>query len=176
MITKRNTNRENVSSRFKTVVPAEHPAIAQMENVSLHYYRNLLKGEVDLSVTIGRSQSGKSTIIATSHGAVELPYNEDKMMSLTVFRYPDRSYTMQQRPHSSPVGNVRFSVRNGKLDFSVDLTAELAVSKSGKSMVIATTGERGIFVSSPPKRIMLILNVYRPIEKSPESEQLSFDV
>jgi hypothetical protein len=97
------------------------------------------------------------------------------MMSLNVFRYPDLRYrySMPQMPHKSPVGNVRFSVHNGMLHFSADLSAELAVTKSGKLM-IATTGPRAIFVTSAPQRVKLMLYVFRPIGQNQESEQLEF--
>lgn len=179
-------SRDRVSNSRITEVPKEHPEILRVENLNLSYYRRILRGEVDLSVRLGRSQSGKSTLIATTHGNVHLPYNEDMVMSLNVFRYPDLMWknNPHRLPNKSPLGNIRFTVRGEKLKFSVDLSRELAVSQSGKSMVIATTGERAILVSKAPRRIELILDVYRPLLRDvyrpllrdSRPEQLKFDI
>ncbi len=60
--------------------------------------------------------------------------------------------------------NVGFQVQDGHLLIEVDLSQELGVSQSGKSMIIATTGGN---VSVPGcEEVKVGLNVYRPNQPS----------
>ncbi len=56
--------------------------------------------------------------------------------------------------------NVEFEVRGDRLVITVDLSQELGVSSSGKSVIIATTGGN---VAVPGwEDVKVGLNVYRP--------------
>jgi hypothetical protein len=58
--------------------------------------------------------------------------------------------------------NIVFAVHEGHLLIDVDLSKELYVSQSGKSMMIATTGGN---VSVPGcEEVKVGLNVYRPYQ------------
>ena len=58
--------------------------------------------------------------------------------------------------------NVTVSVKDGKLTIAVDLGADLGISKSGKSRLIASTFGN---VPIPGSDARLGLNVYRPITR-----------
>ena len=61
---------------------------------------------------------------------------------------------------SSAGSNVEYEVAKGKLVITVDLTAEGEVSKSGKSIVIASTkGNQKIDIGG--SEVSLGLNVYK---------------
>ncbi len=62
--------------------------------------------------------------------------------------------------------NVRFKVEGDKLIVEMDLTAEQEESKSGKSMIIAST--RGNKRVIKGKDIMLGLNLYEKKKKEEE--------
>ncbi len=55
-------------------------------NVQMQVQGNLLVITVDLSNTLGVSQSGKSEIIATTSGNVSLPGIEDIKVGVNVYR------------------------------------------------------------------------------------------
>mgnify|MGYP001027399883 CR=1 FL=1 len=56
-----------------------------MKNVSLDLKGDILTITIDLSKTFGRSKSGKTEIIATTSGNVNIP-NTDAKIGLNVYR------------------------------------------------------------------------------------------
>ncbi len=56
-----------------------------MKNISLNVKDNILTITIDLSKTFGLSKSGKSEIIATTNGNVNIP-NTDAKIGLNVYR------------------------------------------------------------------------------------------
>ena len=58
------------------------------ENVSFDVHEGKLKIEVDLSVNLGPSASGKTILIAKSGKAI--PIDSSTYFQLTVYRYPER--------------------------------------------------------------------------------------
>jgi hypothetical protein len=58
-----------------------------MKNVSLAVEGDILTITIDLSVTVGPSNSGKTLIVGTTAGIVTLPGREEQL-GLNAFRYP----------------------------------------------------------------------------------------
>jgi len=56
-----------------------------VKNVKLDVNDNILSIEVDLSEEVGRSRSGKSVLVATSQGNVQIPGREETI-SLNVYK------------------------------------------------------------------------------------------
>jgi hypothetical protein len=59
-----------------------------MENISMKREGSRLLIEIDLARTIGPSSSGKTTIVATSHGNARIPGAEETFIGINCFRYP----------------------------------------------------------------------------------------
>ena len=57
-----------------------------MKNVEMTVDENILTIKVDLSKEFGPSASGKTIIIATTAGNVEVPGAEDKRIGLNIYR------------------------------------------------------------------------------------------
>jgi len=57
-----------------------------MENVQFEVKENELTIKVDISRELGRSKSGKTIVIATSHGNVQIV--PGVFMGLNVYKYP----------------------------------------------------------------------------------------
>ena len=57
-----------------------------MKNVEMTVTENILTIKVDLSKEFGPSASGKTIIIATTSGNVEVPGAEDKKIGLNIYR------------------------------------------------------------------------------------------
>ncbi len=58
-----------------------------MDNLSMKREGNRLVIEVDLSREVGPSSTGKTQIIATSHGNTPVPGAADTFIGLNCFRY-----------------------------------------------------------------------------------------
>ena len=58
-----------------------------MENVELTVEGNTLTITVDLTKDLGLSKSGKTRMIATSRGNVEIPGSNGAVLGLNVYRY-----------------------------------------------------------------------------------------
>src|SRR6266566_2733830 len=70
-----------------------------------------------------------------------------------------------------PMQNVAFEVEGDQLIIRVDLSQELGVSSSGKSVIIATTGGN---VALPGwEAVKVGLNVYRPQQADRSSRHLA---
>jgi hypothetical protein len=165
-------------------VPKDHPAVRNVQNITISYEGNYLVLGVDTSKTFGGSDSGKSTRIATTRNDVLLPLRKEKIsVSLNVFKYQDsraipRRYEVQRMQFPIHMGNIEVNVKGSRLTFRVPLDERLLevepqISSDGKRMIIATTGSRARRVSPHPKQIHAILSVYRPIEPN---EQLSLGI
>ena len=57
-----------------------------MENVKTEVTNNILTVTVDLSKNLGRSKSGKTIIVASSHGNKEVV--DGIYMGLNIYKYP----------------------------------------------------------------------------------------
>jgi hypothetical protein len=57
-----------------------------MKNLDLALWGDILTITVDLSVTVGPSNSGKTVIIATTEGIVPLPGRKEQI-GINVFKY-----------------------------------------------------------------------------------------
>jgi hypothetical protein len=57
--------------------------------------------------------------------------------------------------------NIKATVKGNKLTLEIDITTELGMSSSGKSMLVATTGGN---VGVPgAEGVMMGINIYKPI-------------
>ena len=118
-----------------------------MENIRLKLKKDSLKITVDLSKNLGPSKSGKSIVIASTYDGKRkkkeiLP---GIYMIMTIYR---RKKLME---------NINIETKNNLLTITVDLSKNLGPSKSGKSIVIAST--RGNKAIAPDT--YMGLNIYK---------------
>lgn len=57
-----------------------------MKNIEVKVNKNQMLITVDLSIELGISRSGKSTMIATTEGNTKVPGHEDVTIGLNVFK------------------------------------------------------------------------------------------
>ena len=61
-----------------------------MKNMTMQVNGSKLVIEVDLSLDLGPSKSGKTVLIASSEANVACPGREDVKVGLNVYRYPEK--------------------------------------------------------------------------------------
>jgi len=61
-----------------------------MKNVAVQIKNNKLVLKIDLSKSHGTSKSGKSNVIATTEGNIEVTGHQDVKFGLNVFQYQPR--------------------------------------------------------------------------------------
>jgi len=142
--------------------PAKKPAAGArqpsgMKNVHLEAQGDTLTVTVDLSQDFGPSKSGKNTIVASTGGNKTIPGREEKI-GLNVYRSESGKATVGRKGQFK---NVTLSVDGDKLTITADLSQNLGPSKSGQTMLVASTGGNQTVCSRSEK---IGLNIYRPLD------------
>lgn len=128
-----------------------------MKNIELLVDGDVLNITIDLSQEFGPSKSGKTTIIASTQGNKTIPGRFEKI-GVNVYRKDTAKPTKGRR---SEFKNVSMSVNGDLLLMTVDLSKEYGPSRSGQTIIIAST-EGNQLVHGRSEKIGL--NVYRKIE------------
>ncbi len=148
-------------------VPALQPGVkksvkgfrGRMKNIEMTTEGDLLTMKIDLSKEFGPSKSGKTIIIASTEGNISIPGREEKV-GMNVYKSPDQKEKGSKGQKSS-FKNVEMSVSDMELTLTVDLSKEFGPSKSGKTIIIASTEGNQLVVGREDK---IGLNVYRKAE------------
>lgn len=125
-----------------------------MKNVEMRVAGDLLTVTIDLSKEFGASKSGKTIIVASTEGNKSVPGRDEKI-GLNVYRQESKKGSQGRRRSFK---NVETEVQGDVLKLTVDLSKELGPSKSGKTIIIASTeGNQAVY--GRDERIGL--NVYK---------------
>ncbi len=138
----------------------EKPAktsVPRMKNVEFSVDGDVLTVTVDLTKDFGPSKSGRNNIVATTEGNKTLP-GRDERIGMTVYREIDPK--LVKRGAKDSFKNLRMQVEDNKLIIYVDLTQAVGPSKSGKNIIISSTGGNQLVFTRQEK---IGLNVYRPL-------------
>lgn len=130
---------------------------AGMKNVDMKVEGDLLTITIDLSKDFGPSKSGKTIIVASTEGNKSVPGKEHKI-GLNVYKHPEAT---SQRGKRKSFKNVEMDVADSILTMVIDLSKEFGPSKSGKTVIVAST-EGNQLVYGRTERVGL--NVYRKID------------
>ncbi|MEW6532442.1 MAG: hypothetical protein AB1473_16545 [Thermodesulfobacteriota bacterium] len=128
-----------------------------MKNVHLAMQGDSLTVTVDLSQDFGPSKSGKNTIVASTSGNKTIPGREERI-GLNVYRSESGKATVGRKRQFK---NMTLSVEGDQLTITVDLSENLGPSKSGQTMLVASTGGNQTVFSRMEK---IGLNIYRPLD------------
>lgn len=127
-----------------------------MKNVDLSVDGDVLTIKVDLSLDLGPSKSGKTTIVASTQGNKTIPGREEKI-GLNVYRQEVKRPSKGRRTEFK---NVVMAVDGDELTVTVDLSKEFGASKSGQTIIVASTEGNQLVLGREEK---IGLNVYRKI-------------
>lgn len=136
---------------------AAKPHAARMKNVSLTVDGDMLTIEIDLSKDFGPSKSGKTTIVASTEGNKSVPGRTEKI-GLNVYKQEGKKSVKGRK---TSFKNMEMALHDRILTVTVDLSQEFGPSKSGKTIIIASS-EGNQFVYGSEEKIGL--NVYRKID------------
>jgi hypothetical protein len=126
-----------------------------MKNVELEVEGDTLTVRADLSKDFGPSKSGRTIIVASTSGNKGLPGREEKI-GLNIYRSAGAKPIKGRKKEFK---NVLMSVEGDQLTLTIDLSAELGPSKSGQTILVASTGGNQLVFGREEK---IGLNVYRP--------------
>jgi hypothetical protein len=130
---------------------------SRMKNVEMSIEGDMLSIKVDLSKEFGPSKSGKTTIVASTEGNKSVPGRDEKV-GLNIYKKEDKRPAKGRRKSFK---NVEMDVQKDILTLAVDLSKEFGPSKSGKTIIIASTEGNQLVFERDEK---IGLNVYRKIE------------
>lgn len=130
---------------------------AGMKNVEMTVDDDQLVITIDLTKDFGPSKSGKTTIVASTEGNKSLPGREEKI-GLNVYRQEGKK---PGKGRKTSFKNVTMEVVGEVLTIRVNLSEELGPSKSGKTVIVGSTGGNQLV---PGREEKIGLNVYRSIE------------
>jgi len=133
------------------------PRRVAMKNAEVQVEGDILSITVDLSKEQGPSKSGKTLIVASSEGNKTIPGREEKI-GLNIYRQESKKPARGRR---ATFKNVEMAVTDNILTLTIDLSKELGPSKSGKTIIIASTGGNQLVLGREEK---IGLNVYKKID------------
>ncbi len=127
-----------------------------MKNVEFEVQEDILIIKVDLSKEFGPSKSGKTVIVASTEGNKTLPGRSEKI-GLNVYKDVK---AVKKSGNKNSFKNMEMELTEEKLTIRVDLSQELGPSKSGKTIIIGSTGGNQLVYGRSEK---IGLNVYKTI-------------
>jgi hypothetical protein len=157
---KTTTSKRKSSTAATGSEPSKEPVKgfrSRMKNVEMSIEGDLLTIAVDLSKEFGPSKSGKTTIVASTEGNKSVPGRTEKV-GLNIYKKEDKRPVKGRRKSFK---NVEMDVQQDILTLAVDLSKEFGPSKSGKTIIIASTEGNQLVFERDEK---IGLNVYRKIE------------
>lgn len=128
----------------------------KMKNIDLKVQGDQLTIDIDLSKEFGPSKSGKTIIIASTEGNKTVPGRNEKI-GLNVYKEMGLS---KRSGNKKSFRNLEMSVTEDNLSIVVDLSQELGPSKSGKTVIVASSGGNQLVYGRTEK---IGLNVYKTI-------------
>lgn len=131
--------------------------LPRMKNVELKIDNDTLAVSVDLSKDFGPSKSGRNNIVGTTEGNKTLP-GRDERIGMTVYKEIDPKVLKKGAKDSFK--NLRMEVVGDILTVYIDLTQSVGPSKSGKNIIISSTGGNQLVFTRQEK---IGLNVYKPL-------------
>ncbi len=130
--------------------------LQKMKNVEFDIQGDTLTISVDLSKEFGPSKSGKTIIVASTEGNKTVPGRSEKI-GLNVYKEIGAA---KKSGNKKSFKNMEMQVNGNNLTIMVDLSMELGPSKSGKTIIIGSTGGNQLVYSRSEK---IGLNVYKAI-------------
>jgi hypothetical protein len=130
------------------------PKQVKAKNADISVQGDKLIIKSDLSQDFGPSKSGKTTIVASTEGNKPLPGREEKI-GLNIYRQETARKAVGRK---NEFKNVVMKLDGDILTLEVDLAQTLGDSKSGKTVIVATTGGNQLVFGRTEK---IGLNVYR---------------
>ena len=140
----------------RTEKPAK-VSVPRMKNVDFSVDQDILTITVDLTKDFGPSKSGRNNIVATTEGNKTIP-GRDERIGMTIYREIEPKQI--KRGAKDSFKNLMMKVTDDILTISVNLTQEVGPSKSGKNIIISSSGGNQLVFSRQEK---IGLNVYRPL-------------
>ncbi len=132
-------------------------ARSSMKNVDMKVEGDILTVTIDLAKEFGPSKSGKTIIIASTEGNKSVP-GKDHKIGLNVYKYVQ---SKPKRGNRDSFKNVETNVTGSILTVKIDLSKEFGPSKSGKTIIVASTEGNQLIYG---RNELIGLNVYRKVE------------
>ncbi|MHA1271298.1 MAG: hypothetical protein ACTSPY_16010 [Candidatus Helarchaeota archaeon] len=131
----------------------------KMENIEFKLKDNLIILKIDISKEFGKSSSGKSIIIANSHGNHRIKGTE-LILGAFAYKYPDKNKIKSRKVKEAQ--NVDINLDGNIATITMKTTEEYGPSASGKSIIIASTRGNKLIVDS---EVYLGINLYKSKKK-----------
>lgn len=147
-------NKGTVGLAVKKKPKVKKPKQIKAKNVDINVDGDRLTIKSDLSQDFGPSKSGKTTIVASTEGNKALPGREEKI-GLNIYRQETARKALGRK---NEFKNVLMSVDGDILTLEIDLSHTIGDSKSGKTVIVATTGGNQLVFGRNEK---IGLNIYR---------------
>jgi hypothetical protein len=130
-----------------------------LENVEYELKDNILIFKFDISKEFGKSSTGKTIIVANSHGGKRIPDTE-LSFGLFAYKYPTKKEVKAKKERATQ--NIEQKLDGSIETLTVDITVDLGTSASGKSTIIASSrGNKQI----EGTEVYVNLNVYKSKKK-----------
>jgi len=131
----------------------------KLENVEYEVKGNILTFKFDITKEFGKSSTGKTIIVANSHGGKRIPDTE-LSFGLFAYKYPIKKEVKAKKEIATQ--NIEQKLDGNIETLTVDITVDLGTSASGKSTIVASSrGNKQI----EGTEVYVNLNVYKSKKK-----------
>jgi hypothetical protein len=130
-----------------------------MENVQWELTAKQLVLRCDLTQEFGLSRSGKTIIVANSHGGWHFK-GTDLSLGLVAYKYPETKTLKPKKQRA--MQNIQLRVEDDTAILTIDTTKDFGLSSTGKTKIVASS--RGNY-HIEGTTIYIGVNVYRKVKK-----------
>ncbi len=126
-----------------------------MDNIEWEIKDKMLIIKIDITKEFGKSSTGKTIIVANSHGGRRLKGTE-LVLGAFAYKYPEKKETKAKKERE--MQNIEMKLEGNIATLKIDTTKEYGSSASGKSIIVASSRgnkqveDTGVFIG---------INVYK---------------
>jgi len=136
----------------------------RMDNIESEMKDKTLVLKLDITKEYGESKSGKTIIVANSHGSWHFK-GTDLSLGMIVYKYPEKKELKHKKKRE--MQNIQFKLEEDTAIFTIDTTKDFGLSSTGKSKIVASS--RGNY-HIEGTTIYVGVNVYKKLKQPAVAE------
>jgi predicted flap endonuclease-1-like 5' DNA nuclease len=138
-----------------------------MDNVEWELKEKKLLIKFDIKKEYGKSMSGKTIIVANSHGGKRL-MGTGLTLGMVAYKYPEQKETKPRKKHE--MQNIDIKLDKNNVTVTIDTEKDFGMSSKGKSIIVASTRGNQPLEGTD---ILMGINVFKKIQKHSGDEKKS---
>jgi len=136
----------------------------QMDNIKWEFQDKKLLIQFDLTKEYGKSSSGKTIIVANSHGSKRLQGTKI-FLGMIAYKYPEKKKVKPKKKRE--MQNIALALKNNIVTLSIDTEKDYGPSSTDKSIIIASSRGNQLIEGTD---VYIGINIFKQRKRSSEIE------